>query len=90
MILSGFLFLFILVLNIVMGLLGYLMEKDDYDPDVDLQKINKNHKNFRLSIRLALIEHGSVIALTIILFIAFSSYNLSLGLFGLSLEQEKV
>jgi hypothetical protein len=80
MILSGFLFLFILVLNIVMGSLGYLMEKDDYDPDADLQKINKNPRNFRLSIRLALIEHGSVIALTIMLFIAFSSYNLLLGI----------
>ena len=47
MILSGFLFLFILVLNLAMGALGYLMEKDDYDPDADLQKINKTQKNFK-------------------------------------------
>ena len=80
MILSGFLFLFILVLNLAMGALGYLMEKDDYDPDADLQKINKNPKNFQISIVLALIEHGSVIALTIMLFIAFSPYNLILGI----------
>ncbi|MHA2407886.1 MAG: DUF4386 domain-containing protein [Candidatus Ranarchaeia archaeon] len=80
MILSGFLFLFILVLNIIMGALGYLMEKDDYDSDADLQKINKNPKRFQISIGLALIEHGSVIALTILLFIAFSSYNLMLGI----------
>jgi hypothetical protein len=77
--LSGFLFLFILVLNLAMGALGYLMEKDDYDPNSDLKKINKNPKKFKLSIVLALIEHGSVIALTILLFIAFSSYNLLLG-----------
>ena len=76
---SGFLFLFILVLNLAMGALGYLMEKDDYDPDSDIKKINKNPKKFKISIILALIEHGSVIALTILLFIAFSPYNLLLG-----------
>ncbi len=77
---SGFLFLFILVLNLAMGALGYLMEKDDYDPDVDLQKINKNPKRFKTSIMLALIEHGSVIALTIMLFTAFSPYNIIPGI----------
>jgi len=80
MILSGFLFLFILVLNLAMGALGYSMEKDDYDPDADLQKINKNPKKFQTGIVLALIEHGSVIALTIMLFIAFSPYNIMLGI----------
>ena len=80
MILSGFLFLFILVLNLVMGALGYLMEKDDYDPEADLQKINKNPKKFKISIMIALIEHGSVIALTLMLFIAFSPYSIILGI----------
>ena len=78
--LSGFLFLFILVLNLAMGALGYLMEKDDYDSDADLQKINKNPKKFQIGIVLALIEHGSVIALTIMLFIAFSPSNMILGI----------
>ena len=80
MILSGFLFLFILVLNVVMGAFGYLMEKDDYDPDVDLKKIGKNPRKFKTGILLALIEHGSVIALTILLFIAFSPYTMILGI----------
>ena len=80
MILSGFLFLFILVLNIVMGAFGYLMEKDDYDPDADLKKISKNPRKFKTGILLALIEHGSVIALTIFLFIAFSPYKMILGI----------
>jgi len=79
MFLSGFFFVFILVLNLVMGTLGYLMEKDDYNPDTNLQKIIKDPKKFKISIVLALIEHGSVITLTILLFIAFSSYNLILG-----------
>ena len=80
MILSGFLFLFILVLNVVMGAFGYLMEKDDYDPDVDLKKIGKNLRKFKTGILLALIEHGSVIALTILLFIAFSPNTMILGI----------
>jgi hypothetical protein len=80
MILSGFLFLFILVLNLVMGAFGYLMEKDDYDSDADLQKINNNPRKFQIGIVLALIEHGSVIALAIMLFIVFSPYNLILGI----------
>jgi hypothetical protein len=80
MVLSGFLFLFILVLNVVMGAFGYTMEKDDYNPDKDLKKINKNPKKFKIGIWLALIEHVCVIALTILLFIAFSSYNLMLGI----------
>jgi hypothetical protein len=78
--LSGFLFLFILALNLVMGALGYLMEKDDYDPDKDLKKINKNPKNFKIGIGLALMEHGCVIVLTILLFITFSPYSLLLGI----------
>jgi hypothetical protein len=45
MILSGFLYLLILVLmSVYVGAFGYLMEKDDYDPDADLKKINKNPK----------------------------------------------
>ena len=78
--LAGLLFLFILVLNLAMGALGYLMEKDDYDADADLQKINRNPKKFQIGIVLALIEHGSVIALTMLLFIAFSPYNVILGI----------
>ena len=77
--LSGFLFLFILVLNLAMGALGYLMEKDDYDPDADLQKINKNPKKFQTSIILARIEHGCVIALAVMLFIVFSPDSIILG-----------
>jgi len=80
MILSGFLFLFILVLNLAMGAFGYLMEKDDYDSDADLKKINKNPKKFKIGIGLALVEHGCVILLTILLFIISSPYNILLGI----------
>jgi hypothetical protein len=80
MVLSGFLFLFILVLNVAMGAFGYLMEKDDYDPDADLKKINNNPKKFKTGIGLALIEHGCVILLTILLFIISSPHSLLLGI----------
>lgn len=81
--LSGFFFLFILVLNLVMAAFGYKMEKEDYNPDTDLQKINNSSSKFKNGIILALIEHGSVIALTILLFLNFSPYNLALGIIWL-------
>ena len=80
MVISGFLFLFILVLNLIMGALGYSMEKEKYDPDADLLKINKNPSKFKAGIGLALLEHFCVVALTLMLFIAFSPYNLVLGI----------
>ena len=80
MVLSGFLFLFILVLNVAMGAFGYLMEKDDYDPDADLKKINKKPKKFKIGIGLAIVEHGCVILLTILLFIISSPYSILLGI----------
>lgn len=76
---AGFLFLFILVLNVAMGALGYLMEKDDYDPDADLLKISSNPKRFRTGIALALTEHGCVIALALLLFGVFAHLNMMLG-----------
>ncbi len=81
MILSGFLFLLILVLNLVMGAFGYLMEKDDYKPDADLKKINKNPKKFKTGIGLGLVEHGCVLLLTILLFTISSPHSLFLGIF---------
>jgi hypothetical protein len=77
--LLGFLFLFILVLNLAMAAFGHKMEIGDSDSDAELQKINNDPKKFQISIVLALIEHGSIIALTIMLFIVFSPYNLILG-----------
>jgi len=77
---SGFLFLFILVLNIAMAAFGYIIEIGDYDLDAELQKINNDPKKFQISLVLALIEHGSIIALAIMLFIAFSPYNIILGI----------
>ncbi|MFX1449434.1 MAG: DUF4386 domain-containing protein [Promethearchaeota archaeon] len=80
--LSGFLYLLILVLQIAMAAFGYILDPrpKHYDSDAKLLEINDNPKKFQKSIVLALIEHFSVITLAIMLFIAFSSYNLILGI----------
>ncbi|MHA2071832.1 MAG: DUF4386 family protein, partial [Candidatus Thorarchaeota archaeon] len=80
MFIVGFLFLLILVLNIPMLALGYKMEMGDSDSETELQRIADNPSRFRNSIVIALIEHGCVIALAIMLFVAFSPFNLILGI----------
>ncbi len=80
--LSGFLYLFILVLQIAMAAFGYILEPTakHYESDFKLLKFNDNPRKFQISIVLALVEHFCVILLPIILFIAFNSYNLILGI----------
>lgn len=77
---SGFLFLLILILSLVTAALGYQMENEEYNPDKDLKRINNNIIKFKTSLILALIHNGCVIALIILLFIGFSSHNLILGI----------
>jgi len=86
--LSGFLFLFILVLNLAMAAFGYInaeqtisSDAQTQNSDAELQKINKNGSTkFQISVVLALIEHGCVVALAILLFIVFRPYNIILGM----------
>jgi hypothetical protein len=75
---SGFLFLFILVMLAASIPFGNTF--GDFDADDRLQKINANPKKFTVSIVIALIEGVRIIALAIMLFIAFSPYNLILGI----------
>ena len=64
MILSGFLFLFIIfILNLASERFGH-ETFSDLDSDAKLQKINNDPKKFKISIVLALIEHVSIISLT--------------------------
>ncbi|MFX0005528.1 MAG: DUF4386 domain-containing protein [Candidatus Hermodarchaeota archaeon] len=79
---SGFLYLLILVLQIVMAIFGYILEPmpKHYETDVKLQNINKDPKKFKIGIIFALIEHFCVIILPIMLFIAFNHYNIILGI----------
>ena len=76
--LAGFLFLFIIITLITSERFGYKVISD-LDSDAKLQEINKDPKKFKIGTVLALIEHGSIIALAIMLFIAFSQYNMILA-----------
>ena len=80
--LSGFLFLFIFVLQIAMAAFGYILEPTPkhYESDAKLLEINNNPKKFQISIVLALIEHACVITLAIMLFIVFNPYSIILGI----------
>ncbi len=77
--LSGFFFLFIIITNITSGKFGY-KTFGDVDSDAQLQKIKNDPTKFKISIVLILIEHLSIISLAVTLFIAFSPYNIILGI----------
>ena len=76
---SGFLFLFIIISNIASNIFGY-KTFGDVDSDAQLQKINNDPTKFKISVVLILIEHLSIISLAVTLFIAFSPYNIILGI----------
>lgn len=80
--LSGFLFLFIILLNAIMVALGRKIGIGNYNSDAKLKQINDAPNKFKLSFALGLIEHICVIILAIILSIAFSSYSFVLGILG--------
>jgi hypothetical protein len=77
--LSGFLFLFIIVILVASERLTGYGTVIDLDTSVMLKKINNDPRKFRTSIVLTLIEHFSIISLAVILFIAFSPYNIILA-----------
>ena len=78
---AGFLFLFIIITITASSQLGNKISfgENDLDSDAKLQDIVDDPKKFRMSVYLALIEHGAIIALAIVLFVAFGSYSLILG-----------
>ena len=76
--LAGFLFLFIIITLITGERFGYSVISD-LDSDAKLQEINKDPRKFKIGTVLALIEHGTIIALAITLFLAFNSFNITLA-----------
>ena len=77
-VLSGFLFLFIIVTNISSNRFGY-ETFSNLDSDTKLQKINKNPREFKIGTILILIEHIDIIVLAIMLFLSFNSFSLILA-----------
>ena len=78
MVLSGFLFLFIIVILVIAERFGYSV-MSDLDSETKLKEIKKDPKRFKIGTMLALIEHGTIIALAITLFLTFNSFNLILA-----------
>ena len=80
--LSGFLYLLILVLQIVMAIFGYILEPTPkhYESDYKLQNFNNDPKKFKIGVGVALLEHLCVITLAIMLFFVISPFNLLLGI----------
>ena len=76
---AGFLFLFIIITNIASSFFGY-KTIGEMDSEAKLQQIYESPTKFKISIVLILIEHFSIIALAIALFISFSPYNIILGI----------
>jgi hypothetical protein len=79
MILSGFLFLFIIITLIASERFGYSV-LSDLDSVTKLQEVNKDPKRFKIGTGLAFIEHGTIITLAIMLFLAFNPYNMTLAI----------
>ena len=81
---SGFLFLFIIVVLIIAtSKYGYEIFSE-LDSKTKLEEINENPRKFRTGAILVTIEHVAIVTLAISLFIAFSYYNLILGFIWLS------
>jgi len=82
MMLAGFLFLFLIVMAFAGGGFGTSVEQtlSDLDSDAKLQKINNDPRKFKISVVLALIDHVTVISIAVVLFIAFSPFNIILGI----------
>ncbi|MFX0044040.1 MAG: DUF4386 family protein [Candidatus Hodarchaeota archaeon] len=80
--LSGFFFLLILVLQIIMAAFGYILEPTPkhYESDEKLQKFNKDPTKFKIGIGFALVEHFCVITLAILLFFVISPYSIISGI----------
>ncbi|MFX1490430.1 MAG: DUF4386 family protein [Promethearchaeota archaeon] len=80
--LSGFFFLLILILQIIMAVFGYVLEPTPkhYESDAKLIAFNKSPKKFKIGVGLALFEHICVISLAIMLFFIIGPYSLLFGI----------
>ena len=75
---AGLLFLLIIVVNIASVSYGNEL-MSDLNAAVKLQRISEDPTRFKKGIELAVVEHLTIIALSVTLFIAFSSYDKRLG-----------
>ncbi len=79
---SGFLFLFLIIIAFVASLRfgSEAWTISDLDSDAKLQEINDDPEKFKIGIVLALIEHVGIIALAVMLFLAFGPLTILLAI----------
>ena len=78
--LCGFLYFFILVTSAASAGLGN--RNDETDSVSKLTAISENPGQYRMSVNIAITSHLGIVAITWMLFLAFSSYNRQLALIG--------
>jgi hypothetical protein len=83
MVLVGFLFWLDIILVFASERFGYITY-NELESETKLPKIHDDTKKFKTGFVLILMEHLNIIALAIMLFIAFSSYSLILGIIWLT------
>ncbi|PNX52389.1 MAG: hypothetical protein BV458_09805 [Thermoplasmata archaeon M9B2D] len=76
---SGFLFLFIILLLVLASARYGYETYSELNPEEQIHRISENPKKFRTGAVLVIIEHAVIVTLAFTLFIAFSSYNIVLG-----------
>ncbi len=78
---SGFLFLFLIVIAFVASLRfgSEAWKISDLDSDVKLQEITDDPEKFKIGIALALLEHVGILSLAVMLFIALSPFGIILA-----------
>lgn len=76
---SGFLFLFIIVVLVTASSrYGYEIFSE-LDSEAQLQKIHQDSQRFRTGTLLVVLEHVAIVSLAVTMFIAFGPYNMVLG-----------
>ena len=78
--LCGFLYLYILITNAASVGLGD--KTGETDSDAKMLTIAENPDRFKMGVNIAILSHLGIIAITGMLFIAFSAYNMQLALIG--------
>ena len=78
--LCGLLYIFILVTSAASAALGN--RNDETDSASKLTAISENPGRYRMSVIIAIVSHLGIVAITGMLFLAFSSYNRQLALIG--------
>ena len=78
--LAGFLYIFILITNAAGVGLGNRNDETDFDSK--LLTVSGNPERYRMSLIITEVSHLGILAITVMLYLAFSSYNRQYALIG--------